>query len=262
MTIAQFLARALVALMLFGGCAARAAPPELVLYTYHDKPPYNLRANDDRVTAGIYADLAAFLNEHQQAYHVNIEFMPRKRLEQALAAGKLEGGIVGVHPLWFGDAERTKYLWTRPFMHDTDVVVVRVGADLAYKKPADLIGRTVALPRGLYFFGITELGREGKIKIEETSSDLQNLKMVQAGRADATVTSASTLRYLTQSDESLARGVRALPVPHDRFERFILLPPGQPSSQAVQAAVDRVLAEPRWRRLWDDQLRRQGVDVE
>lgn len=259
MTIAQILARALVALLLSWGAAARAAPPELVLYTYHDKPPYNLRAHDDRVTAGIYADFAAFLNEHQQALHVSIEFMPRKRLEHALSASKLEGGIVGVHPLWFGDAERSKYLWTRPFMHDTDVVVVRVGVDLAYKKPADLIGRTVALPRGLYFFGITELGREGKIKIEETSSDLQNLKMVRAGRADATITSAPTLRYLTQSDESLARGVRALTVPHDRFERFVLLPPGQ---QAVQAVIDRVLAEPRWRKAWDDQLRRQGVDVD
>lgn len=34
--------------------------------------------------------------------------------------------ILGVHPLWFKDKQKTKFLWTRPLLHDQDKFISHV----------------------------------------------------------------------------------------------------------------------------------------
>lgn len=117
--------------------AARAMAAEFVLYTYHDKPPYYLHAdgNVEVPTGGLYTELAAILNSRQRDLQLQIAYLPRRRLDRDLESGTLNGGVIGVNPLWFKDVDQTKYLWSAPLMRDQDVVVVRKGGEFAYKHP-------------------------------------------------------------------------------------------------------------------------------
>ncbi len=221
---------------------------ELTLYTYHDKAPYYHRGEEAMDTAErtIYEDFAEYLNARQDTYRVRVEFLPRIRLDRRLQRGTLNGAVIGVNPLWFNDREQTTYLWSAPFMMDKDVVIVRKGNAFPYEHPSDLIGKRLTLPRGLYWWGVTELIREGKIEAEETEQDLQNLQKVALDRADATITSILTFRRLLR--EHFPDGnLEYLPVPHDRFERKLLFPRNlEDVLRTLSPFLDGALENPAW----------------
>lgn len=232
-----------------GLAAVAAAGEDCLLYSYHNKPPYYAEFETERKVAGpwIYEDLARYLNERQAEFQVKIKYLPRVRLERDLERGTLNGGVVGVNPLWFKDKDQTRYLWTAPFMEDRDVVVVQQGKAFPYAHPRDLAGKRLTLSRGLYWWGVTELILEGKIQAEETDSDQQNLEKVALGRADATITSYLSFVRL-RKDRFPQGGLECLPVPHDRFERRILFPRRfEAQHRAVAAALEGALADPAWR---------------
>ena len=208
-------------------CCSGAHGRELILYTYHDKPPYYFHADGSgKNVLGIYTDLATYLNARQGQYSVRVQLLPRLRLQASLEQGLMDGGVIGGHPPWFQDKEQTRYLWTAPFMLDMDVVVVQRDRPFAYKHPEDLTGKRLSLPRGLYFWGVTELIGQGRIDADETSSDIQNLQKVALERADATITSILTYKHLMKhlfcEDELIY-----LQLPHDRFDRRIFFPKGR-----------------------------------
>lgn len=193
------------------------------LYTYHQKPPYYFKKKEESSVLGVYQALVDYLNRAQSDIFVKLEFRPRIRLENELNSGQLKGAIVGVNPLWFKDKSKTRYFWTEAFMNDQDVIVVRNGQEFPFAHPRDLEGRTMALPRGLYFWGVTERIKEKKIKVFETDSDIQNLSMVAYNRADATILSILTANYLFEK-EFKDTWFSILETPHDKFERSILFP--------------------------------------
>lgn len=239
--------------------AAHAWGAELVLYTYHDKPPYYLHAdgNVDVPSGGLYAELAAILNSRQRDLQVQIAYLPRRRLDRDLESGKLGGGVIGVNPLWFKDVAQTRYLWSAPLMRDQDVIVVRKGAEFAYKHPRDLAGKTLALARGYYFWGVTEMVGEGKIFAHETEGDANNLRMLMSHRVNASITSILTFRYLS-SDPAIREALVTLPAPHDQFERMILLPRRY---EAQQRQINRLLREPEVAKAWSATLRKYGYEA-
>ncbi len=243
---------AAVLLALAAGAGADEAEV-FFLYAYHNKPPYYAEFATER-NAGkpwLYEDLADYLNERQSAFRVRIKYLPRVRLEKELERGTLKGGIVGVNPLWFRDLERTRFWWTPPFMQDRDVVVVQQGKAFPYEHPRDLIGKQLTLPRGLYWWGVTELILAGKIRAEETDHDVQNLHKVALGRADATITSYLSFQRMMK-DHFPQGGLECLPVPHDQYERRILVPLRYEAQyQALAAALDGAQDDPAWRRRLD-----------
>jgi len=238
--------------------AARAMAAEFVLYTYHDKPPYYLHAdgNVETPTGGLYSELAAILNSRQRDLQLQIAYLPRRRLDRDLESGTLNGGVIGVHPLWFKDVDQTKYLWSTPLMRDQDVVVVRKGGEFAYKHPRDLAGKTIAVARGYYFWGVTEMVAEGKIFSHETDGDANNLRMLMSHRVNATITSLLTFRYLA-SDPTMREALTTLPTPHDQFERLILLPR---QFEAQQRQINRLLRDPEVTKAWTAALRKYGYE--
>jgi len=238
---------------------ARAMGAELVLYTYHDKPPYYLHAdgNVEAPTGGLYAELATILNSRQRDLQLQIAYLPRRRLDRDLESGKLGGGVIGVNPLWFKDVDQTKYLWSMPLMRDQDVVVVRKGGEFAYKHPRDLAGKTIAVARGYYFWGVTEMVSEGKILSHETDGDANNLRMLLSHRVNVTITSLLTFRYLS-GDPSIREALTTLPTPHDQFERMILLPR---QYEAQQRQINRLLRDPEVAKAWSTALRKYGYEA-
>ena len=227
-------------------CSGGVLANTFTLYTYHQKPPYYFKDAEDGSTKGIYHDLVQYLNENQRDIAVRLEFKPRKRLENDLTKGQLKGAIVGVNPIWFKDKAKTRYLWTAPLMKDKDVIVVRRGQEFPYIHPRDLEGRRLALPRGLYFWGVTERVKENKIKAFETDSDIQDLSMVAYGRADATILSILTAKYLFNK-EFKDEWFSMLETPHDKFERKLLFPKYYKYEyRKLNSLLKKILADEKW----------------
>lgn len=214
-------------------------------YAYHDKPPYFDVGNPE--APAIYSRFIRYLNQHQEKYHISLHFSPRKRLESQLETGHLNGAVIGVHPIWFRDKEKQKYLWSTPFMDDSDVIIVRSDQSFIYRKPEDLIGKRLALPRGLYFYGVSELIAMNKVAVFETGSDLQNLQMIKLQRADATITSLPTYRYF---QKKLFNGddFKVMDIPHDRFTRHILFPKSYRNVfDDLAPSIESSISDPLWR---------------
>ncbi len=219
------------------------------LYTYHDKPPYyenNHHGEASTPPPGIYKALVDYLNSKQSNWVIKLAFQPRKRLESQLNANRLPGGIIGVNPVWFKDKEKSRYLWSPPFMQDKDVVVTRKSDAFDYQHPNDLVGMRLALPRGLYFWGVTELVNANKIEVYETSSDVQDLQMVLLNRADATITSALTFQHFSRALFK-ANDFAVLATPHDKFERMILFPKQYETVYRTLAPIiQEAMSDPQW----------------
>ncbi len=251
MNVMRFIIFGLIGLLL---CAIAApslhAKERFTLYTYHNKPPYFFGAipagRENTATIGLYRAFVAYLNRQLQDIEVELKFSPRIRLEGSLTDGKLNGAIIGVNPLWFKDKERTRYLWSDAFMQDKDIVVVRAGKAFPYKHPRDLEGKSLALPRGLYFWGVTERIKQGKILVFETNSEVQNLGMVEFGRADATIISILSAEYLFK--QRVSQGLlEVLTTPHDEFERMILFPISQKRQfSIINKHIKKALTDKAW----------------
>lgn len=221
---------------------------EIIFYSYHNKTPYYIHSSDTEniLNNFIYTNVAKYLNNKQTKYNVKIKYMPRIRLETELNNKTLNGAIIGVHQNWFSDREMEKYLWTEPFMVDKDVVIVKKGNSFVYRGPNDLIGKHLSIPRGLYFWGVSELINDGKIKADITNSDLQNFQMVAAGRCDATISSHLTFIQLTneyfQNDE-----LEYLETPHDSFDRKILFPKElEREYKFFKPIFEKILSDAEW----------------
>lgn len=197
----------------------------LNFYTYHLKPPYYLlkKKNDHKEIKTIYQDYVDLINDQQSKYNIKLVFIPRARLDSELKEGSLDGAIIGVSPTWFKDKNMEQYLWSAPIMLDRDVIVVKSNGYFDYKHPQDLIGKRLSITRGLYYWGVTELIKDNKVKAYITNTDLQNLNMVKLGRSNATIVSAVTVKYFFNGE--LDRDdFKVLRVPHDKFERRVLFP--------------------------------------
>jgi|GEM_PF-1409034 len=255
-----------VTLLLMGGLMPpfALAAKQLTVYTYHDKPPYFSHKPGAEVrykqhehnTPGagtqhhekeLYGAFIELINYQQDDWHLELVHLPRKRLNLLLKAKRLEGAVIGVNSSWFNDANKQRYLWSSEFMHDMDVVVVSEGNVIPYLHPEDLAGKTLALQRGFYFWGITEQAKAGKIEVLETTSDRQNVKLVTLGRVSATIMSDLTLKFF-QDHKQIGNKLVALPEPHDRFTRHLMFT--QHSAQAYTQLADTIeliSKSPAWR---------------
>jgi len=226
------------------------AKESFTFYTYHNKPPYfstsNSSGREDQARTGIYRYFVDYLNARVKDIEVQLEFSPRVRLEGDLRKGLLNGAIIGVNPLWFKDKEKKRYLWSTAFMKDKDVVVVKAGKSFPYVHPRDLVGKDLALPRGLYFWGVSERIKAGEIQMFETNSDLQNLGMVELGRVDATIMSILSVQYfMTQGLSSKA--LHLLDTPHDQYDRNILFPKNKRRQyELLKHYINRALNDSDW----------------
>ena len=218
---------------------------EVLLNAYHLKPPYIVDADRG---VGLYYDLARYLNERISAHQFKMVYLPRRRLESDLELGRLKGLVLGVHPIWFKDETRTRYLWSPAFMQDEDVVVSRTDKTINYDGPDSLVGKRVGLPTGYYYYGVDELVRSGRIIREDAFSEGANLGKLALGRIDAAIVSRPTLEYYLRHQPEWTGRFFVASKPHDRFERYILVPKEYaevlPDLTAVISAMER---DPVWR---------------
>ena len=203
---------------------------QLLVYTYHNKPPYytqmaNEEAPDESRTGEspefFYPYIVNFLNSSQTKWQLTLVHNPRKRLDKILLDQQLKAAVIGVNPKWFADPTEETFLWTGPVMSDRDMVVTRTEHDLSYSHPSDLMGTAMALQRGLFYWGVTPMARAGELDVVETSTDLQNIKLLCQRRVDATIVSEPTLDYFLRHGLTDC-SIKPLPIAHDEYSRHML----------------------------------------
>ncbi len=92
------------------------------------------------------------------------------------------------------------------------------------------------MPRGGYFWGVSELIAAGKIQGFETNSERQNLEMLELGRVQATILSILSARYFFSHDFKNS-AFEILKTPHDEFARMVVFPKYQQDSYKSLAAI-------------------------
>jgi polar amino acid transport system substrate-binding protein len=220
---------------------------EVILYTYHLKPPYLI---DREKGTGVYYDLARYLNDRIAGHTFKTVYLPRRRLEHDLELGRLNGLVVGVNPAWFKDETRARYLWSPPFLRDEDVVVSLVDHPVDYEGPESLVGRTVGLSMGYYYFGIDELVRAGRVQRDDAVNEESSLDKLNRRRIDVTVVTQRTLDYLVRHRPEWKGRFRIARRPHDQFDRMVLVP--KEFAQLLpdlNAALGPALHDPAWLKL-------------
>ncbi len=224
---------------------------ELIFYTYHDKPPYyfskkNAQLSPNHPNPGLYQAFIDLLNQQQNQWQIRLEYIPRKRLDLRLQAKTLDGAVIGVNPLWFKDKQQTRYLWSQPILRDVDVIAVKADQRFPYQHPDDLINKLLALPRGYYFWGVSENIAGGQQQVIKATSELQNLKLVASSRVDATILSAKTLRFY-ESTVFTPTTFQTLNKPHDQYFRAILFPPKfSDAFESLEAIINTLGVSPDW----------------
>jgi len=240
--------------MFFSLTSGATEPKEVSFFTYHQKPPYYFPDESHKKKQehiSLYQSFIDLINKAQSNYRISLKFVPRVRLENDLNSHDLDGAIIGVHPIWFKDKAKLKYLWSEPFMEDKDVIVVKSGKEFPYVSPSDLEGRTLSLSRGQYYWGVTERISEGKIKEYPTDSELQNLSMVAYNRADATIISELTATYFFNHEFSHL-WFSVLDKPHDQFTRKVLFPKYLSNIfSSLNPTIEKVSNSQEWKTILD-----------
>ena len=234
------------ALLLFSCCTLASEKTEVLLYTYHLKPPFIV---DLKAKSGLYFDLARYLNGKNKSYRFITAYIPKKRLEYLMDKGDLDGLVVGVNPLWFNDKAESKYIWLNTIYSDRDEFVSLETSPFEYKSKDSLTGKSVAGVAGYYYKGINEAVRLGSVKRIDTIGERQVLELISKQRADFGIVSRSVFKYLAKH-EALQNDYYFSTLPHDAYDRRVMTTQkNQKLAEAIEAVVSAMPSDPKWQSL-------------
>lgn len=146
---------------------------------------------------GLASDLVGYLNMKLKGkYQFKLTQIPRDTLNKTVVGDPgFKGAVLFLSPPFVDDAAKTRYLWTQPFMHDSNAVISLGSRKLEYTGPDAFKGLKFGAVRGNRYLGLEE--RFGKdIQKEEVGEELSNIKKIAAGKIDATIMANSTFRFL------------------------------------------------------------------
>lgn len=185
------------------------------LYIYHNKPPFIVNLKEKK---GLYFDLADYLTQRSFIYTYSAVYMPRKRIDHIIENNTLNGVVMGVSPIWFGDRNETKYLWMPAFYTDKDEFISLKSSPFEYSGSASLVNKSVASVAGYYYFNINEAVAQGQLSRIDTIGELQVLELIKKARSDMGLVSRSTYNYYKKNDQ-IEDIFYVSTVPHDTFDR-------------------------------------------
>lgn len=237
---------ALAGLALLSACGSGLAA-EIKLYAYHLKPPYIIDAEKG---SGLYFEMARRLNQLQTGHRFKTVYLPRKRLESLLEQEQLDGLVLGVNPHWFNDASQHRFGWTHGWIKDRDIVISRSEQPVVYSRPESLIGKRVGLSLGYYYFGVNELAERGQLQRDNSANESVTLEKLIMGRVDAMIITQRTLNHLYKQHPEYVGKLYIAAVPHDSYERMILVPKAQQALvPMLNQSLDKLADDPQWQAL-------------
>lgn len=205
---------------------------EVIVYTYHSKPPYVADIINEE---GSYYDFVATMNDLSDTYHFTLHFLPRNRLDLYLRENKVEGFVIGVNPKWFKDIKRTRYFWSEAIYNDRDEFVSLASNPFEFTGADSLHGKVVGASRGYIYRGVDTVVAKGLAQRINAVNEAAVFKLILKGRVDVGIISKKSLpAFFKNNNTDLVfseigeQGIHLSKRPHDEFTRHLLIPKSQP----------------------------------
>lgn len=231
------------------------AVEQIPLYTYYDEPPFALDQ-----PANLTTKLANWLSDRSAGrYQFVPTQLPRKRLDLVIEhQAQWQGVVAWANPVFFHDPLQLKYLWSKPYMQDVNLVVSHRSKPVEFKNATSLYGLRVGAVIGRQLEDFESDIAQGKITREDANSVLSNLKKLNLHRIDATFISASSLGSYRQQFTDLDHWLYIAATPRGLVERHFFLAPNQATLlDFLNDAAVALPKDPQWKALFKD-LRDSG----
>lgn len=215
------------------------------IYGYHLKPPFIV---DLKKEVGLYFDFSTYMNSKQKKYNFVTKFSPKKRVHKLIAEGKLDGALIGVNPLWYGDKGEKKYLWTPKVFRDQDEFVSLKTSPFEFKGPKSLIGKKIGGVNGFYYWSLTKIDKKD-YRRHNVKSELSVLEMLLKNRVDTGIISQSTLTYLIRENTKFQGKLHISKSPHEAFDRRVLVPHSEKKLyEFMKPLMENMASDPAWKK--------------
>lgn len=223
-------------LALFG--AGSGAAQSIPLWTYYADPPFAVE--HDPAGISLTVKLAAWLSQRSAGrYAFEARQLPRRRLDLLLAQPGWQGVVAWANPVWFRDEAQDKYLWSRPYMRDADLVVSARLTPVRFAGVESLVGLTLGGIAGHRYADLEGLLQAGKIVREDAHKERQNLERLRLGRIQVAFLQASSLPHYRHAIADLDRWLYIAPQPRSVYARHLFTGRG---NQALMRFLNASLA--------------------
>ncbi len=147
---------------------------------------------------GLSFDLARLLADNSEgAFSFHVEVLPRRRLNNRLAEG-LPGMVFWANNAWFGDREKTNYLWSGAVIDDWNVVISLEETPVDYTGPHSLFSMTLTGIAGHRYQGL-EMLIEGRYMRRSTfNGEGQVIRFIGIGWGDVAIPANSAAQHYTR----------------------------------------------------------------
>lgn len=192
----------------------------ITLWTYYDFPPFSVD-NDNK--KGLTYDLASYLNNKVNKDDIQfvVKYLPRQRLNSVIANGQ-SGVVVWPTPLWFGDVDQSKYLWTETIIIDRNEVISSTDLALEYRSPESLKNFTFGTVIGHTYKDIQPLCDKKVITCESVYKEFQNLRKLVSGRIDVTIMASTASKFIIKNEKFHGKFYFSK-TPHSKYGRKLMM---------------------------------------
>lgn len=198
-------------------------------------PPY-LIVDGDRVS-GIMWDVMALILP-KLGYELNARKIPRKRVDQMLRKGYIDGTPRARE--WTADPE--KFRFTDAIVYVEEVFFFREDSELEYHRPEDLFGKTVVTPLGYIYPELTTYFQDERIKRFDVSRDRNMFRyLLHSDRFDAALADRLVGKWIMRQ-EGIGGKLRSSSKSISRYGLRLML---RRDNQAFAEAFNRELENAR-----------------
>jgi polar amino acid transport system substrate-binding protein len=181
---------------------ASIAKETVILAYYNDAPPWQTKHGELK---GLSNELATFLNSDKNSpYNFVPEFITRNRINIILAKDEDAIVVAWVHPSFFDDAKKNKYLWSQPLISDSQLIISSKKHPIQFNNISSLKGKVFSAVAGTRYKTLEPLINAGEIKRIDTVrfvAAIQNVLLANKG-IDFCIIEKSTFNFFKKIDKS------------------------------------------------------------
>jgi len=222
------------------------AKEKVTVWSYYEFPPF---VTSLLGKAGLSFDFVEMLNlfEDNDQYEFELKIVPRKRLDNYLANGNA-GVVLWVNPLFFNDANKTRYSWTNRVLEDEQSFVSRASDPFIFKNAKSLMqpGFTLGGIRGHMYAGIQDEIDSGLIKRNDVNQEKQNIGMLLTDRVNTFLIPYTAMRYYEKTMK-LSGKIYYSPKPLNSYTRNILVNHNAVVFKFLSETVDELPRNEYWK---------------
>lgn len=248
----QFIALLLGLLSLWASAQERVR-----VISQYEYPPFVVKNPD-----GLTQDLVRLLNQHAAGhYQFELEFIPRARIDLILSENPANVIVPWVNPLWFKDADKTRFYWSQPLIQDADLVLMNRRRSFDYKGVDSLAGKILGGVTGHNYPELTPLLDTRQLRRDDAPNEISNLQKLALGRVDFIYLPARATSYLLDYYQ-LEDAIVAAPLPRNEYTRHLLISHSSDKLyRFLQQNLPALLASPEWQQI-RKRYRLAGIGLE